>query len=231
MGRPTPILAAVVVACTLISCSDSEKYSGELVGNQRTIDVQVKRFGYDPGIITVRRGETVVIKLTSADVTHGFYLFDYGIRASVDPGEIRVIGFVADKPGRFSFRCSVTCGWMHPYEYGYLRVLPNRRFHAGVVLVVLVALGSLLFGTKKRRKDTLFGIVPLDWRFELTKYKAVRGLVKSRWFPSGLILINLAIFADGIAVFLSQHQFPLTDETVTGGILAGDGGGVGAWRQ
>jgi polyferredoxin len=194
MRRPTPILAALVVACTLTSCSDSEKYSGELVGNQRTIDVQVKRFGYDPGIITVRRGETVVIKLTSADVTHGFYLFDYGIRASVDPGEIRVIGFVADKPGRFSFRCSVTCGWMHPYEYGYLRVLPNRRFHAGVVLVVLVALASLLFGTRKRRKEILFGLFPLDWRFELTKYKAVRRLLKSRWFPAGLILINLAIF-------------------------------------
>ena len=194
MKRLSPIFASIVVACILTSCNDSERYSGELVGNQRTIEVQVKRFGYEPGILTVRRGETVVIKLTSADVTHGFYLFDYGIRASVDPGEIRVIGFVADKPGRFSFRCSVTCGWMHPYEYGYLRVLPNRRFHAGLILVVLVALGSLLLSTRKSRKNALFGIIPLDWRFELTRYKAVRALFKSRWFPTALILFNLVIF-------------------------------------
>ncbi len=144
MGKIASILTGTVMALMLTSCSDSARYSGELVGNQRTVEVQVKRFGYDPGIITVQRGETVVIKLTSGDVTHGFYLFDYGIRASVDPGEIRVIGFVADKPGRFSFRCSVTCGWMHPYEYGYLRVLPNRRFYAGIVLVLLVAVGSLV---------------------------------------------------------------------------------------
>ena len=196
----SPILACVAAACTLTSCSDSERYSGELVGNQRTIEVQVKRFGYEPGILTVRRGETVVIKLTSADVTHGFYLFDYGIQASVDPGEIRVIGFVADKPGRFSFRCSVTCGWMHPYEYGYLRVLPNRRFHAGLILVMLVALGSLVLSRTKKRENALFGIIPLNWRFELTKYKTVRALVKSRWFPNALILVNLAIF---VAILIS----------------------------
>jgi len=193
MNRTSSLVACIAAACTLASCSGSEHFSGELVGNQRTVDVQVKRFGYEPGIITVRRGETVVIKLSSADVTHGFYLFDYGVRASVDPGETRIIGFVADKPGRFSFRCSVTCGWMHPYEYGYLRVLPNRRFHAGLILVGLVAFGSLLLALK-RKKNALFGIFPLDWRFELTRFKSVRALLKSRWFPSSLILVNLVIF-------------------------------------
>ncbi len=196
MQRFPPVIAVLAVACVLTACSDTERYSGELVGNQRTVEVHVKRFGYDPGVITVRRGETVVLKLISDDVTHGFYLFDYGIEASVDPGETRIIGFVADKPGRFSFRCSVTCGWMHPYEYGYLRVLPNRRFYAGLGLVGLVALGSFLVATRKRKgaKDALFGIVPLDWRLELTKYRPVRELFKSRWFPTGLILVNLVIF-------------------------------------
>jgi len=189
------ILAFVTSACALTSCGGSDNFSGELVGNQRTIEVHVKRFGYDPGIITVRRGETVVIKLISDDVTHGFYLFDYGIRASVDPGEIRVIGFVADKPGRFSFRCSVTCGWMHPYEYGYLRVLPNRRFHVSLALVLLVAAGSLWFALRRKEaSDKLFGLVPLSWRYELTKHRSIRALFKSRWFPTILVIINLVIF-------------------------------------
>jgi hypothetical protein len=193
----SPILAALAVICTITSCSKSVEFSGELVGNRRTVEVHVRRFAYEPGIITVRRGETVVIKLVSDDVAHGFYLFDYGLNTYVDPGETRIIGFVADKPGRFSFRCSRTCGWMNPYLYGYLRVVPNRRYHAGIALVLLVAVGSLLLSLRnnKKRKEFLFGLIPLNWRFELTKYKPVRKLFRSRWFPTGLILVNLVIFA------------------------------------
>jgi hypothetical protein len=45
----------------------------------------------------------------------------------------------------------------------------------------------------------------------------------------GSLLVKLAIFADGIAVLLCQRQFPVSDEKVVGGILAGDGSGVGVW--
>lgn len=42
--------------------------------------------------------------------------------------------------------------------------------------------------------DKLFGIIPLNWRFELTKFKPIRKLFKSRWFPLIPILVNLFIF-------------------------------------
>ncbi len=184
-------------AVTLVAaCDGSQTYSGELVGDQRTIEVSVKRFRYDPSVITVRQGETVAIKLTSEDVTHGFYLYDYGFNTTVDPGETKIIGFVADKAGRFSFRCSVTCGWLHPYEYGYLRVLPNRRYHAGVGFIVLLGVVSLLLAYRRKWAgpgSRLLGLIPLDWRFELTKYRSVRSLFKSRWFPTGLVLVNCVL--------------------------------------
>jgi len=43
-------------------------------------------------------------------------------------------------------------------------------------------------------KDKLFGLVDLDWRFELTKFKLIRALFKSRWFPLLAIIFNLFIF-------------------------------------
>lgn len=43
-------------------------------------------------------------------------------------------------------------------------------------------------------KNKLFGLIDLDWRFELTKFKLIRALFKSRWFPLLLILFNLFIF-------------------------------------
>lgn len=43
-------------------------------------------------------------------------------------------------------------------------------------------------------KDRLFGIMPLDFRFELTKFKLVRLVFKSRWFPLLALIFNLFIF-------------------------------------
>jgi len=43
-------------------------------------------------------------------------------------------------------------------------------------------------------KDKLFGLIPLDVRFELTKFKLVRRLFMSRWFPLIPIIVNLFIF-------------------------------------
>ena len=43
-------------------------------------------------------------------------------------------------------------------------------------------------------QDKLFGIIDLDFRFELTKFKPVRALFKSRWFPLSALLGNLFIF-------------------------------------
>ncbi|MFQ5953350.1 MAG: hypothetical protein ACE5JK_08150, partial [Candidatus Omnitrophota bacterium] len=43
-------------------------------------------------------------------------------------------------------------------------------------------------------KDKLFGLIDLDWRFELSKFKIVRILLRSRWFPLLLLIVNLFIF-------------------------------------
>lgn len=43
-------------------------------------------------------------------------------------------------------------------------------------------------------KEKLFGIIDLDWRFELTSIKLVRKLFKSRWFPLALLIFNLFMF-------------------------------------
>ncbi|MEW6026902.1 MAG: 4Fe-4S binding protein [Planctomycetota bacterium] len=47
---------------------------------------------------------------------------------------------------------------------------------------------------KKMEKDKLFGLIDLDARIELTRFKPIRWLLKSRWFPLLLILFNLAVF-------------------------------------
>lgn len=111
----------------------------------RVIDIIAKRFEYIPHRVEVRKGERVTLRLESLDVTHGLYLDGYGINIKARPGLIGKATFVADKTGRFSFRCSETCGEFHPYMIGHFDVSPNSRFGiftgaVGVVFVLLLGI-------------------------------------------------------------------------------------------
>jgi hypothetical protein len=47
---------------------------------------------------------------------------------------------------------------------------------------------------KNSSDQKLLGFIPLKWRFDLASIPGVRWLLKQRWFPMALILVNMAIF-------------------------------------
>lgn len=166
--------------------------------DEKFIEIKAKKFAYTPNIIKVKKGDHVRIRLISQDVHHGFFVDGYGVQTSAYPGQDGSLQFTADKTGRFSFRCSVTCGEFHPYMIGYLYVEPNLLFPFGLFIVGILGIVSLILTTRKREKYQrfkLFGIFPLDWKFELTKFKPIRALLKNRWFPFIPIVFNLFVFA------------------------------------
>ena len=77
--------------------------------------------------IEVLKGDRVVLKLRSADVTHGFSLKAYGIYVArgIQPGKTVYVSFSADKVGRFLFMCTVFCGDIHQHMEGTLIVRDN----------------------------------------------------------------------------------------------------------
>jgi heme/copper-type cytochrome/quinol oxidase subunit 2 len=109
----------------------------------RVITVEASQWQYSPGIITVHEGDRVTLRLKTDDVTHGFYLDGYGITTAVLPHETTELHFVASRPGRWMFRCSVTCGPFHPYMIGWLRVQPNTTLRWGWVAVGAISLAAL----------------------------------------------------------------------------------------
>ena len=72
--------------------------------------------------ITVNKGDTVKLSITSQDVPHGFSLNEFGINKVVNTGDTVVVEFVADKSGTFNFFCSVVCGAGHGDMKGTLVV-------------------------------------------------------------------------------------------------------------
>ena len=142
------ILSAIVCSLSL---------AGSVIAEERLIEVKARKFSYTPNIIRVNKGDTVRIRLISEDVHHGMFIDGYGIKTSAHPGQDGSLKFVADKKGRFTFRCSVTCGEFHPYMTGYLVVEPNSRFFIYTLVTLGIGLGSMVLIFLKREDEGVNG--------------------------------------------------------------------------
>lgn len=129
-------------------------------GETRVITLDASQYEFAPGRVRVNTGDTVIIELTSSDVVHGFYLDGYGIKQRVQPGITERIEFVADRPGKFRYRCSVSCGPIHPFMIGELVIGPNIPFWrtAGVMLTAVGAMLTYLWKTKESQFPALQAI-------------------------------------------------------------------------
>ena len=79
----------------------------------QVIGVEAKRFQFTPAELTVKVGQPVTLRVTSADVTHGFYQKDLGIDAEIAPGQTTEVTFTPARAGRFTVICDHFCGAGH----------------------------------------------------------------------------------------------------------------------
>ena len=109
---------------------------------ERTFRIQASRFEYSPAIISVNRGDRVTIELEAMDVVHGLSIDGYNVETTSDPGQTKALSFVADRQGSFRFRCTVTCGNMHPFMIGKLLVGQNELLWRGGLLAGLALMAG-----------------------------------------------------------------------------------------
>lgn len=133
---------------------------GQALPRERSFTITAHKYAYDPAVLKVNRGDRVRIRLVSKDVTHGFFLEGYDLDAKVRPEnptfwarqpskgvaykEVEEIEFIATHTGKFRYRCSITCGYMHPFMQGELIVSPNYLYSTAVGLSLALAVGMLL---------------------------------------------------------------------------------------
>jgi cytochrome c oxidase subunit 2 len=77
------------------------------------INVSVKRFAYEPSQITLKKGEPVVIKLTTEDVAHGLKFKELNLNTKIEKGKTAELAFTPTQTGDFVGHCSVFCGSGH----------------------------------------------------------------------------------------------------------------------
>jgi cytochrome c oxidase subunit II len=79
----------------------------------RTIEVTAKRFAFAPNQIHLKKGETVRLKLTSEDVTHGFFLRALKLDEELQPGKTSEVTVTPQNAGTFTLICDHFCGSNH----------------------------------------------------------------------------------------------------------------------
>ena len=110
-----------------------------------SVALDAEQYQFTPGRLHVNQGDRVIITLTASDVVHGFYLDGYGLKTRVEPGVSQQIEFVADRPGKFHYRCSVPCGPIHPFMIGELVVGPNIPFWRIIGVMLVATAGMLIY--------------------------------------------------------------------------------------
>ncbi len=175
-------------------------------GEALAIDISASQYAYRPHRFEVDPGTEVRLHLASTDVVHGFYLEGHDLEAEIRPGslatrarrpstgedfeDVEEIVFTAGKPGKYRYRCSVTCGTLHPFMQGEMVVRPNRLYHLGLAAAFAIAvtvLGLTATGALGPRRKT-GGRIDL-----LLHFPRLRWLLTRRWFQFAVVLPNLLI--------------------------------------
>ena len=92
-------------------------------GPERIVQISAERYEYSPQRVVLKKGEPVILELTSEDRLHGFHVKPLGIRADVVPGHPVRVRVTPDKTGKFPFTCDLFCGSGHNDMGGIIEVI------------------------------------------------------------------------------------------------------------
>lgn len=100
------------VAWALLVCNPAHGASGKQSSPQ-VIEIHAKKFGYLPSEITLHKGKTYKLHLTSDDVEHSLRIREWNMNAEMNPGQFDDVLITPDKAGDYVADCGHYCGTGH----------------------------------------------------------------------------------------------------------------------
>ena len=79
----------------------------------KVIDISAKKFAFSPSAITLKKGEPVILRLTSADRVHGFMSRPLKIDTDIAAGKTTDVAVTPATAGNFAVICDHYCGTGH----------------------------------------------------------------------------------------------------------------------
>ena len=104
------VVSVAVLAVTLLSVGLARSVHAQ---EPRVIEITAKRYGFTPSTITLKKGETVKVRLHSEDVIHGFFSRQLKIDETIEPGKTTEVTLTPQTTGTFKTICDHFCGAGH----------------------------------------------------------------------------------------------------------------------
>ena len=79
----------------------------------RTIEVHARRYAFSPSDITIKKGETIRLKLISDDVPHSLLIKGLGVDQTISKGHPAEVALTPKQDGDFQGQCGHFCGSGH----------------------------------------------------------------------------------------------------------------------
>lgn len=91
-------------------------------------------FKYPEGVETVNElrvpaGTPILVRMTSRDVIHSFFLPDFKVKEDVMPGRMTYLWFYPKEPGEHLITCAEYCGVIHSSMRGTIIAMPKDEFN------------------------------------------------------------------------------------------------------
>jgi len=81
--------------------------------NPKVIEIAAKKFEFTPSEITLKKGEPVILRLTTSDRVHGFMSKPLKFDTDIPPGKTTDVTVTPDTAGDFTIICDHYCGTGH----------------------------------------------------------------------------------------------------------------------
>lgn len=104
------VFAAVLCVCLGILLSGTGRVRAD---NLPVVEITAKRFAFSPDRITLKKGETVKLRIHSEDVTHGFFLRPLKLDEEIPAGQTIEVTVTPETAGTFMTICDHFCGANH----------------------------------------------------------------------------------------------------------------------
>jgi len=106
---------AIAFAAAVSSSSLPANHTALASANEppQVIEIKAKKFEFSPSAITIKAGRPVVLRLTTEDRTHGFFLKALNIDADIEPGKTTDVAVTPGAAGEYVVICDHYCGIGH----------------------------------------------------------------------------------------------------------------------
>jgi cytochrome c oxidase subunit 2 len=105
--------AAVGVAALVMTLMVTGTVQRVHAQEPKVIEITAKRYGFTPDKVTLKKGETVTLRVHSEDVVHGFFSRQLKIDETIEPGKTAEVTLTPQAAGTFKTICDHFCGAGH----------------------------------------------------------------------------------------------------------------------